>query len=145
MSFNIQLNGLNGVLTKIQNVPKESEKVVEYEIKQFCNDVVNDAKITAQGIGLPEEDRSGIVNGLGYNNLTPLQATINVNYGKAAYWEFGTGAFVFLADYYFTPEQRTYAAEFFVNGKGTIHSHPYLFPAYEKNRIALIEHLKQLS
>lgn len=135
-SLNFNISGLSTALAKIDQLGTGATKIVEYEIKAFGVDTVNDAKANTP------VDLGYLRNSIQFNTVTPLEAFINVNAFYAAYVEFGTGAEVFISDFIFTPEMKAYAATFFVNGKGNLPARPYLFPAYEKNRILLIERFK---
>lgn len=62
----------------------------------------------------------------------------------AAYQEFGTG--LHAASYVPTlPEDwQKYAMTFFVNGKGRVPAHPFMYPAYEAERPRLIERINSI-
>lgn len=134
LSFNI--SGVTAALKKIENLGPQAEKIVNAEISAFALDTTNDAKTNVP------VDLGYLRNSIQYQ-VGKLEAFINVNAFYAAYVEFGTGAKVFESSFAFTSEMKSYAATFFVNGKGTLPARPYLFPAYEKNRLLLIERLKQ--
>lgn len=138
-SLNFNINGLSAVQASIDKLVANATKIVEYEIKAFGVDTVADAK------GLVPVDLGYLRNSIQFNTVTPLEAFINVNAFYAAYVEFGTGQYVFYGEPYITPEIEEYAREFYVNGKGKLYPRPYLFPAYEKNRLLLIERLKEYS
>ena len=134
MAITFSIQGLQSVLSKISEIPAKAVKVVDLELKAFAQETVNDAKV------LCPADLGYLRNSIQFET-TPLNAFINVNAFYAAYVEFGTGTNVFVTDFAFTPEQKAYAAEFFVSGKGHMRAQPFLFPAYEKNRLLLIERL----
>jgi hypothetical protein len=54
-----------------------------------------------------------------------------------AYIEFGTGTYVEVAD-----EWKDIAWQFYVNGMGQLHPHPYFYPAYSEGREKYIRDLK---
>lgn len=56
----------------------------------------------------------------------------------AAFFEFGTG------DYVVIPSETTdaYTMQWFVNGKGTLHPVPHLYPAYRQYRDRVVELIK---
>lgn len=61
-----------------------------------------------------------------------------------AYSEFGTGGQVFDSSVYsFSKEDRDYAYNFFVNGKGTLKATPALYPSYFEKRNELAVKLAQ--
>ena len=57
----------------------------------------------------------------------------------AAYLEFGTGAYFDKSH-----EWKDIASEFFVNGKGYMPAHPFLYPAYNRGKIIYEANLKAL-
>lgn len=57
----------------------------------------------------------------------------------AAYVEFGTGPNTVVP-----AGLETYAMQWYVNGKGTLHPRPFLFPAYERARVKFVGELKKV-
>ncbi|WP_312306225.1 HK97 gp10 family phage protein [Chryseobacterium sp.] len=67
-----------------------------------------------------------------------FKAVISVNQlPMGAYIEFGTGTFVRVAD-----EWKNIAWQFYVNGQGYMHPHPYLYPAFNEGRERYLQDLK---
>lgn len=63
----------------------------------------------------------------------------------APYVEFGTGSRVFdTMQYNFTQEEREYAMQFFVSGRGRMPPQPYLFPAAEEERPQYINNIIEI-
>lgn len=59
-----------------------------------------------------------------------FKSVISVNQvPMGAYIEFGTGTFVEVSD-----EWKDLAWQFYVNGRGQLHPHPYLYPAFNQVR-----------
>lgn len=56
-----------------------------------------------------------------------------------AYFEFGTGGFFILP----SEVDSAYARRWYVNGRGTLHAAPWLFPAWRVNRDRVIELIKK--
>lgn len=135
-SLSFDISGVTAALKKIENLGPQAEKIVNAEISAFALETVNDAKTNVP------VDLGYLRNSIQYQT-GQLEAFINVNAFYAAYVEFGTGKYVFFGEPYIDAELEAYASTFFVNGKGTMYPRPYLFPAYEKNRLLLIERLKQ--
>lgn len=54
-----------------------------------------------------------------------------------AYIEFGTGTYVEVAD-----EWKDIAWQFYVNGQGQLHPHPYFYPAFNEGRERYFQDLK---
>lgn len=66
------------------------------------------------------------------------KAVISVNQlPMGAYIEFGTGTFVEVAD-----EWKEIAWQFYVNGQGHLHPHPFFWPAYKQGQEKYIEDIK---
>ena len=55
-----------------------------------------------------------------------------------AYFEFGTGGFYVLP----SEVDSAYTRRWYVNGRGTLHAAPWLFPAWRQNRDRVIELIK---
>jgi hypothetical protein len=67
-----------------------------------------------------------------------FKAVIFVNQlPMGAYIEFGTGVYVEV-----DPEWKDIAWQFYVNGMGQLHPHPYFYPAYSEGREKYIRDLK---
>lgn len=56
-----------------------------------------------------------------------------------AYFEFGTGGFYVLP----SEVDSAYTRRWYVNGRGTLHAAPWLFPAWRQNRDKVIELIKK--
>src|SRR5690606_3020478 len=56
-----------------------------------------------------------------------------------AYFEFGTGGFFVLP----SEVDSAYTRRWYVNGRGTLHAAPWLFPAWRQNRDRVIELIKK--
>ncbi len=67
-----------------------------------------------------------------------FKSVISVNQlPMGAYIEFGTGTYVKVAD-----EWKNMAWQFYINGMGQLHPHPYLYPAFNEGRARYIQDLK---
>ncbi|SMC45755.1 hypothetical protein [Pedobacter africanus] len=98
---------------------------IEFDAKQNASSITNAPPEVVQLIS-----RSVINNG--------LTAVINQNsLPMGAYIEFGTGGHVKVAD-----EWRDMAWQFYVNGKGRLRAHPYMYPAFVKGRDMFIKSLR---
>lgn len=131
------VKGLEKVIAELRNYGPKAEQFLKDELEGVGRDIEADAKVLASGIqGAPPELKQRISNevingGLGTRvtqNFLPM----------GAYIEFGTGAFVVVA-----PEWKEMAWKFYVNGKGTLRAHPYMYPAYIQNRKLFLERLKK--
>lgn len=100
------------------------------------------------GLNAPVEIEKTI-NGVFINGKWDFSYTVNVMGPPdvpqmAAYLEFGTG--VFAANYVkrLPPEWQNIALSFWVNGKGTLKSHPYLYPAFSQQGPKLIDEARKI-
>ena len=122
--MNDLLKAIEGLKKKVQNV--------QTLVEESCTDIAAKANSRAPiGVSVYASGNTVIASG-------PL----------AAYREFGTG----LAEKPYDADTITsklpeewdnYAWSFRVNEKGTLKGSPYLFPAYESERLELIKKIKQ--
>lgn len=80
-------------------------------------------------------------------NKGQASAEVATNVEYAPYVEFGTGQYVFANvanSYSFNADDRTYAMEFYKNGKGRMFARPYLFPALEVEAPKILNELKKI-
>ena len=133
MSSNIKLVGLEGVIKSIEKISTPTN--IEYALNQACALVERSAKQKApkgngelrRSITSKVEDLIGVV-------YTPLE--------YAPYVEFGTGLFA-------EEGGRTDVPWNYQDDEGEWHStsgmkpHPYLRPALEENRAAIIQLIKE--
>ena len=132
----IDKNRINSLIKKIQDFGDQSINVVEKETEDAANNIATRARANAQAY--PQGVRDAIGN-ITAQELTPTYWTIGVQRVPiAAYLEFGTGAFVEIQ-----PEWKDLAMQFYVNGKGTIKPHPYLYPAYHEESEKYITNLRK--
>lgn len=73
-----------------------------------------------------------------------IQARSGANDDVAVWYEFGTGKNYLQMASSYTPEMKRIAQSYYRNGKGTIKAHPYLFPAYYRNRKEFLKAIKAL-
>ena len=117
---------MNSLLKAIDGLKKKVENV-KILVEDSCNDIASKANSQAP-IGV-----SVYANGNTVTASGPL----------AAYHEFGTGGAAAVYTQTLPNDWDKYAMEFYVTGKGTLVESPYLFPAYESERLELIKKIKQ--
>lgn len=126
--------GFEKLIKKLNELGKAD--FVKAEILGASHQIVADAKQNASSIpNAPPEIKQMISSEVINDGLT-AEITQNA-LPMGAYIEFGTGVFVKVA-----PEWKDMAMQFYVNGKGRLHAHPYLYPAFEKGRKEFINALK---
>lgn len=131
-NIKVDATSLRKTLAELQKFGKESERVISEVTQDAANDIRDKAMENARSLGI-----QNLVEPIGKPIVVfPQQTgemyyTINVQgVPMAAYFEFGTGTFVEVAD-----EWKGLAWEFYVNGKGSLQPHPFLYPAFRDVRI----------
>jgi hypothetical protein len=117
--LNNLLKAIEGLKKKVENVP--------VMVEESCADIASKANSRAP-IGV-----SVYANGNTVTASGPL----------AAYIEFGTGDAAAVYTQTLPEEWDNYAYSFFKTGKGKLLDSPYLFPAYESERLILIKKIKE--
>lgn len=137
--FYIDTTGSKSIQDILDNAEDGVKELIDVELEAFTFDVERDAKLNLGTALKPGGANEGklrqSING-SYADYTS-RVTVASNY--AAYVEFGTGEFAASYVPSLPVDIQEYAMQFFVNGKGRLPAHPFLFPAYFKN----IELLKQ--
>jgi hypothetical protein len=125
-------------ITKAIEKLKKKIEAVPVMVEESCATIATNAQ-SAAGSGISVRANGNTIVAVGIGNNPPA---------FAAYREFGTG----LAEKPFDAESITsklpeewdkYAYSFKTTGTGTLRGGPYLFPAYESERLELIKKIKQ--
>lgn len=135
--FTLDVKGFDEVLKKLDT--KTYEQDITDELEAFGADVSRDAKqILASRL---KHSMGGLINSI---DFIPgrMRVEIVANKDYAAYVEFGTGPYAAAYVPSLEPEFQAYAMQFFVNGKGRTPATPFLYPSYEKNRLKLMDRLR---
>lgn len=90
-----------------------------------------------------ENDLVLIKSGITFKAVSALQYEVASAFELSAYYEFGTGKYVFNGETWVDADLREYARNFYVNGKGITKPHPFLFNSFYEERVELIKRLKQ--
>ncbi len=122
ISFKVQ--GLDAVLRSIDSYSNKVQGQIDDTLTAAAEAAVETAKQLA-----PTDD-SNLHNNIGYVN-EPFSKDIYSGAAYSAYIEFGTGANVDVPNIE-GMNLPAYAMTFFVNGKGRIRPHPFLFPAIQQ-------------
>jgi hypothetical protein len=119
---------LSSLLKELKGFGEQTDKFLKAEIAAIGFQIEADAKVNASAIpDAPPEVKQMISNQI-LNDGYTAKITQNA-LPMGAYIEFGTGVFVTVA-----PEWKDMAWQFYVNGKGRLHAHPYMYPAFLKGR-----------
>ena len=159
----MKVKGLYGIIKKLKKYEAEFSTDVKEIVEVVLGDIENNARINAPGPGedlitqFGDISQNEILNRKKWKSVSQaITYKVNPNgyrgvvqvdnsAGDLAAWiEFGTGqdATAYLATV--EPEWKELAQKYYINGKGTILSQPFLYPAYLKGRIELIKELKAL-
>lgn len=132
----IDKNRINSLIKKIQDFGDQSVDIVEKETELAANEMRTKVIRNKYAYG---QNVSNAIGEITVEKQTETYYTVGVqNVPIAAYLEFGTGAFVEIQ-----PEWKGLAMQFYVNGKGTIKPHPYLYPAYHEESEKYITNLRK--
>jgi hypothetical protein len=132
----VNISGFDELVRKLSTYGSNVDQFVKNEIAATGFQIVADAKSNVSSIpNAPAEIKQMISNSVTNNGYT---AKINQNaLPMGAYIEFGTGVYVTVA-----PEWKDLAWQFYVNGKGRLRAHPYMYPAFIKGRDEFIKVLE---
>lgn len=120
--------GMSNLISQLKAFGAEADSFLKAEIAATGFQIEADAKAKASSIpNAPPEVKQMISNQI-LNNGYTSKVTQNA-LPMGAYLEFGTGVYVTVAD-----EWKDMAWQFYVNGKGRLHAHPYMYPAFIKGR-----------
>lgn len=122
------VKGMAELISKLKAFGSETDNFLKQEIAAAGFQIAADAKenISAISSAPPEVKQmiSNTVSDGGYTSRVTQNAL-----PMGAYIEFGTGVYITVA-----PEWRDMAWQFYVNGKGRLKAHPYMYPAFIKGR-----------
>lgn len=131
--FKISIAGLDTLKSKLDAYSKKAEANTQKQMDLFATNILMSAKAKADFEISGELKKTPIVNGY----------TITTDTKFSAYVEFGTGIFAkdLLGNY--PSEWVQMARQFYVNGLGRTPSMPYLYPAYNTEKLNFINELKR--
>lgn len=129
------VQGFDKLIRKLNELGKAD--FVKAELAGAAFQIELDAKQNAAAIpNIPPEIKQMISARVSPDGLTAVISQNALPMG--AYIEFGTGVYVKVA-----PEWKDMAWQFYVNGKGRLRAHPYMYPAFIKGRDMFIKSLKK--
>lgn len=124
-AISFKVEGLQKVLAQIDTYNQKVQDGIDDVLSGAAEDVVTIAK------SLAPVDDNNLRSNINYEDKR-FSKTIRSQAEYSAYLEFGTGSHVDVNNFHEGLEGidlPKYAKEFFVNGKGHINPHPFLFPA----------------
>lgn len=132
--FAFKLNGINDLIKDLKYLTESVVKNMDVEIAGSAETIVVNAKSA-----VPRKTGAG-ANSIGHTRNALLDYTITSAEHYMPYVEFGTGGLVDVPN-----GLEDYAIQF--KGKGirqvNLPARPFLFPAYEAERVRLVERLKK--
>lgn len=136
--YSVKINGLDDVIKKVESYSKEFATRIDGEVFDGARNIALGARARA-----PRGKTGALAVSVTYGRLGKYSSFVSVGASYAPFVEFGTGIRVFKSpEFNFTPEIRDYARQFYVNGKGRLFPSPFLFPAYEYEKIQIVKRIK---
>lgn len=120
--FKLKLEGNKALIKKLDKINKATRQMLEDNIEGSVHIIESQAKQALQN-GITDNgdiQKSGSAE----FDKSKLEGQVEFRSRHAPFVEFGTGVYVDVPD-----GLEDYAMNFYVNGKGTMHPQPYLFPA----------------
>lgn len=156
-TFFYELQGGDKLLEILRNYPKVVQEAISAEFESSAQEIRSKAVARVQN-RIPGEfdhmdpakqesarrDLEHIAQGITVDSKEKLNKEIISGFPLSAYFEFGTGDYVFDDSPWVDGPLREYASNFFVNGKGITKPHPFLFNSFYEERVELIKRLKEI-
>src|SRR5688500_4218860 len=131
-TFTIKTKGLDSVLRNAEKIAKDKAHGIDTELDTAAINIHSDAR------GRPKGNLASQI----YSDTSKrFSKSVGVGNPIGAYIEFGTGQHVFKGPYSFTPEEKQFAKQFYVSGKGKTPSHPYMFPSFHEEIPKLLQRI----
>lgn len=128
---------LKKTISEIRKFGNEADLVIDEATDLAAKQIATEAKMKVNSYGKNIVDFVGEITSQKEGEMYYTISADNVP--LAAYAEFGTGAYVEVAD-----EWRNLAWQFYKNGLGTMTPHPYLYPTYTRGKKIYEDNLKAL-
>lgn len=138
-TFNIKVNGLESVLKNMEKYDKRVADDVDHELDVAAETVAAQARARA-----PKGKQNRLAPSIQANTGQKFRKSVTVGANFGAFVEFGTGSHVFKGPYAFTSEEKAFARQFYVSGKGRMRSRAFLFPAFDDEKPKLLERIKKV-
>jgi hypothetical protein len=137
----VKVKGIQAVTKELEKKAKQIENKIVAQVFDSGQEIIANAESNK-----PNYSWGNITISKGQSDKFTfvVEATDFGSPAMAAYWEFGTGKNFLENMSGYTREQINLAKKFYVDGKGTIKAHPYLFPAYYTERKNFIKEVKKI-
>lgn len=146
MAFFFTLAGIDGLKKEIKDYAEDIRQILDEKIEESAQDIATTATQRAYAqAARTQDDRLGEIGRDITATPGPEELTWDVTAGHplAAYYEFGTGRYVFEGETWVDEELKEYAWYFYINGLGRTYPAPYLFNTFYEERPRLIDNIKE--
>lgn len=126
---------IKGIEQAIKRLSVDESKIKQ-ALEQGGELILNQAKAN---VAIQGDDFQGLVQMEAKRDADGWTVSVFTDEKMGAYFEFGTGGFYVLP----SEVDSAYTRRWYVNGKGTLHAAPWLFPAWRQNRDRVIELIKK--
>lgn len=117
----IIIEGDIAFLKKLNNFASDVEDILEEQIALSIDEIYNRSQMLVP----TQIEGGGSLRATAYKEVQKLQGEVGYATVMAAYYEFGTGAFIDIP-----PGLEEYAMTFYINGQGRIPANAFLFPSF---------------
>lgn len=138
-AFTSRVEGLAGVLKRIEAYDKKLSDDIDEVLDEGVQNMASKAKSLA-----PHGKNGLLQSSIGFSSVSKFNKQFFALAPYAAYVEFGTGSRVFESSYQFTDEAKEFAKEFYINGMGRMPASPFMFPAFESEKIEIIKKIRDI-
>jgi|SRR5690606_1636929 len=128
----MKIKGLEQAISRLNF----DENKIKQALEQGGELILDQAKAN---VAIQGDDFQGLVQMEAKRDEDGWTVSVFTDEKMGAYFEFGTGGFFVLP----SEVDSAYARRWYVNGKGTLHAAPWLFPAWRQNRDRVIELIKK--
>jgi len=126
---------IKGIEQAIKRLSVDENKIRQ-ALEQGGELILNQAKAN---VAIQGDDFQGLVQMEAKRDADGWTVSVFTDEKMGAYFEFGTGGFFVLP----SEVDSAYTRRWYVNGRGTLHAAPWLFPAWRQNRDRVIELIKK--
>jgi hypothetical protein len=134
-TFTVKTKGLDSVIKRFEQTNRKLAAQIDDEMDIVARNVAAEARANSKG---------SIAAQVYADTSQKFRKAVGNSNPIAAYVEFGTGRNVFQGSYSFTSEEKRFARQFYVSGKGTTRSHAAIFPAFRKGIADLTTRIKRV-
>jgi len=128
----MKIKGIEQAISRL----KIDENKIKQALEQGGELILNQAKAN---VAIQGDDFQGLVQMEAKRDVDGWTVSVFTDEKMGAYFEFGTGGFFVLP----SEVDSAYTRRWYVNGRGTLHAAPWLFPAWRQNRDRVIELIKK--